>query len=664
MRPLLRIATVFIAAAMAAIDTASARRDSLPGQKSVFRYEYPAYLAFRGEMNRLTRTDRRAWVESVDSAAGFMKKFISEELEIDPQMAVRANTYAAEHSEKLALLHLNGEARRIWGHPEVLERYFPGHWVYRPGAKVTADLSAGDTEVRVADVTPFLGPGYPDQRATPKRYLPLQVLLVRLGPDGERLWYESEYAELVSVDPQRGCLTLKRGLHGSRQMDFAAGAAYVAPMAGGVWGGRVMWFYNLSSACPQDRRGRRANECYADEIASWFGPDGRLSAFDGIAFDVNYFDVSERGAQWDVDNNGTADGGWIAGRNVWEEGDLAFLARVREQLGDDRILSADAQHASNQQVPSLLDGMESEGLVQHNDMWRGFSRALNTHLYWTDHRRSAVDYRYVVMKVLGPDAPEALRMRRFGAAVANCIGAFTTDVPGRGHLPEPFRTPGSLGRVKGPLIRYAEGFEPVVSLSGKELAERLTSSGCGVAVRESGVEVSAPGGTESCAEGEIPEIRLTLRGLNLPEGDAVFVVRARLEEPASASAAEYEVPARLWLRPDSLPVYDTNAQYNEYFCNLYGLFGCDRTEPMSYYFRDLKPALCDVTLIVRGARRFVLERVEVRNAPDVVMREFEHGFVVANPSLHPVEIDVGRYCERAAGRTVVVPAVDAVYVAF
>ena len=490
------------------------------------------------------------------------------------------------------------------------------------------------------------------------------MLLVRLGPDGERLWYESEYAELVSVDPQRGCLTLKRGLHGSRQMDFAAGAAYVAPMAGGVWGGQVMWFYNLSSACPQDRRGRRANECYADEIASWFGPDGRLSAFDGIAFDVNYFDVSERGAQWDVDNNGTADGGWIAGRNVWEEGDLAFLARVRELLGDGRILSADAQHASNQQLPSLLDGMESEGLVQHNDMWRGFSRALNTHLYWTDHRRSAVDYRYVVMKVLGPDAPEAFRMRRFGAAVANCIGAFITDVPGRGHLPEPFRTPGSLGRVKGPLIRYAEGFEPVVSLSGKELAERLTSSGCGVAVRESGVEVSAPGGTESCAEGEIPELRLTLRGLNLPEGDAVFVVRARLEEPASASAAEYEVPARLWLRPDSLPVYDTNAQYNEYFCNLYGLFGCDRTEPMSYYFRDLKPALCDVTLIVRGARRFVLERVEVRNAPDVVMREFEHGFVVANPSLHPVEIDVGRYCEQAAGRTVVVPAVDAVYVAF
>lgn len=664
MKSIRRIETVVIAVAMAAVFAASARVENPSGPKSVFRYEYPAYLAFRGEMNRLTRTDRRAWVESVDSAAGFMKKFISEELEIAPQMAAWANDYAAGHPEKLAMLHLNGEARRIHGHPEVLERYFPGHWVYRPGAEMTANLSVGDTLVRVADVTPFLGPGYPVQRTTPKRYLPLQVLLVRLGSDGERLWYESEYAELVSVDPQRESLVLRRGLHGSRQMDFAAGAAYVAPLAGGVWGGRVMWFYNLSSTCPRDRSGRQAGELYADEIASWFGPDGQLSAFDGIAFDVNYFDVSERGAQWDVDNNGTADGGWIAGCNVWEEGDLAFLARVREQLGDDRILSADAQHASNQQVPSLLDGMESEGFVQHNDMWRGFSRALNTHLYWMGYRRSAVDYRYVVMKVMGPDAPDARRMRRFGAAVANCLGAFTTDVSGREHLPESFRESGSLGRAKGPLIRYAAGFEPIVSLSGKELAERLTASGCRISLQEEGlVEVSAPDET-LCAEGEIPELRLTLRGLPLPAGDAVFEVRARLVEPASAAAATYGVPARLWLRPDSLPVYDRNPRYNAFFGDLYGLFGRERMEPMSYYFRNLTPGEQEVALTVRGARRFVLESIEVRNAPDVVMREFEHGFVIANPALQPVRIDAGRYCERAAGHTVTVPAVDAVYIAF
>ena len=216
-----------------------------------------------------------------------------------------------------------------------------------------------------------------------------------------------------------------------------------------------MWFYNLSSTCPRDRAGKQVGELYAEEIASWFAPDGRLHAFDGIAFDVNYFDVSERGAQWDVDNNGTADGGWIAGRNVWEEGDLAFLARVRELLGDGRLLSADAQHASNQQVPALLDGMESEGFVQHNDMWRGFSRAVNTHLYWMGHRRSDLDFRYVVLKVMGPDAPDALRMRRFGAAAACCLGAFTTDVSGREYLPEPFRNPGSWSRPPG-LLRSME----------------------------------------------------------------------------------------------------------------------------------------------------------------------------------------------------------------
>lgn len=663
MNPLWLVCAVAIVVTMPMVGRTSDRKGDPSGQKSLFRYEYPACLAFRGELNRWTRSDSLAWAASVDSASGFIKKCISEELEIGPQMARRANGYAGARTEKLALLHLNGEARRICGHPEVLERYFPGHWVYLPGTEVTASLSATDTLVRVADPTPFLGRGYPVQKSTPRRYLPLQVLLVRTGPDGEPLWYDSEYAEVVSVDRKQRTVALKRGLHGSRRLDFAAGRTRLMPLAGGVWGGQMMWFYNLSSVCPRDRAGKQAGELYAEEIASWFAPDGRLHAFDGIAFDVNYFDLSERGSRWDVDHNGVADGGWIAGRNVWEEGDLAFLARVRELLGDGCLLSADAQHASNQQVPALLDGMESEGLVQHNDIWRGFSRAVNTHLYWMGHRRSDLDFRYVVLKVMGPDAPDALRMRRFGAAAACCLGAFTTDVSGREYLPEPFRKPGSLGRATGKLIRYGEGFDPVVDLSGEELLARLSVSAGELALHAEGVEVTAPDGM-ACAEGEVPEIRLTLRDLQLPAGDALFRVRARLVEPASGAAAEYGVPAVLWLRPDKLPVYDPVPQYDEYHCNLYGLFGCGRMEPMSFYFRDLEPANREVSLLVRGARRLVLERVEVRNAPDVLMREFEHGFVMVNPSSRPVRIDVGRFCERAAGRTVIVPAVDAVYVAF
>lgn len=656
-------ALLFMIAAVGPAPGAAPSRDFLPGKEFLYAPRYPVYMAFRGEMNRRTRTDSLAWIHAIDSASGFMKKFISEELEIDPQMARWANAYAGTHPGKLVLLHLNGEARRICGHPEVLERYFPGHWVYLPGSTVTESLPSDGGTVEVADVTPFLGKGYPDRKSVPRSFRPLQVLLVRLGPDGERLWYESEYAEVVSVDRARRSIRLRRGLYGSRPLDFSARKSALLPIAGGVWGDRVMWFYNLSSACPRDRNGKQAHELYAEEIASWFAPGGRLHAFDGIAFDVNYFEVSKRGARWDVDSNGVSDGGWVAGRNCWQEGDIAFLQRVRTLLGEHRLLTADAQHAANQQLPTVLDGMESEGLVQHNDMWRGFSRALNTHLYWRDHRRSAVDYRYVVLKVMGTDAPEALRMRRFGAAAACCLGAAVTDVPAREYFPEPFRRPGSLGRTKGELIRYAERFAPVVSLRGEALRQRLSAPGCSLAADGEGVVVSDTARRKP-AEGEIPLIRLTLKELPLPAGDAVFRVRARLLTASSRQAAEYGVPAILWLKPDSLPTYDSRAQYNDLFGNLYGLFGSDRPEPMSYYFRDLAPCVSDVSMTVRGAASFRIESVEIYPAPDVIMREFDHGFIIANPSLHPVRINPGDFCPRAAGRTVEVPAVDARYVAF
>ena len=142
MNPLWQVCAVAIVVTMPMVGRTSDRKGNPSGQKSLFRYEYPACLAFRGELNRWTRSDSLAWAASVDSASGFIKKFISEELEIGPQMAGWANGYAGARPEKLALLHLNGEARRICGHPEVQERYFPGHWVYLPGTEVTAPLSS------------------------------------------------------------------------------------------------------------------------------------------------------------------------------------------------------------------------------------------------------------------------------------------------------------------------------------------------------------------------------------------------------------------------------------------------------------------------------------------------------------------------------------------
>lgn len=636
------------------------------GRKQALQHCYPWYMSFRGEYNRKISRDYGMWCRVMDVNAGLMQKFISEELVIDPEKASWANRYAEEHPEKLVMLHLNGEARQVQDFPEVMERYFPGHWVYEEGAMLTENVSRTGTVLKVDDIKPFLKRGYPVRNTSPLQHLPLKLLIVRLDGQGNRLWYESEFAEIEHVDASAGTVTVKRGIYGSRSLDFASGMAYVAPLAGGLWGKHVMPYYNLSSSCPVDRNGKKANEVYAEEIASWFAEGGILSAFDGIAFDVNYFDVSEKGSGWDVDNDGNADGGWIAGKNVWKEGDIMFFRYLRELVGDEFIISSDAQHWSNQQIPDILDGMESEGLVQHNDMWRGFSRAVNTHQYWKGHGRSHVDYRYVVMKIMGEDSMDALRYRRFGAASAFCLGAGVTwpvgdntEYSSMDFVPEEFRVSGSLGRHTAPLVRYAMEREPSYSRPGASLD--VSGDGLSCSVDVASLILSAePAGTE---DGNISEMCFAVKDVPVPSGDVVFSVTATVLEYDSEIGRDNHVPAVMWLEPSVLPAYDKNKRYDGYFKDLYGLFNSERPETMTYYFRNMQEGIQDVFIKVRGADKIRIDDIRVYNAPDVLIRNFENGVIVVNPSLSEVKVDLSAYAgnKKKRGTVVAVPPVDALY---
>ena len=397
-----------------------------PGQKSAFSDTWPRIFTFRGENSKTANASYNAWAEAQNGTSGFIKKFIPEEVPIAAATPGFANRYAEKNPEKLALLHLNGEARQVCDFPEVRERYFPGHWVYMPGTLLAENCSAVNTVLKVKNPKPLKQKGYIVRKGDKPEYLPQMVILVRLDEKGNRLWYESEFAEISALDSEAGTVTLRRGVYGTEPLAFRGGKTYIAPVAGGLWGKHVMFYYNLSSTCPKDKNGKQASDVFSDEIAAWLQPEGVLRQFDGICFDVNYSDVSERGAKWDVDNDGKADGGWIAGHNVWKEGDLNFFATLRKKIGDSYLITADGQHWDNQQFPGLLNGIESEGLVQHNDMWRGFSRTMNTHTYWMNHLGDKPQFRYVVMKLMGQDVRKALTSRRFGAACAACLGAAVT----------------------------------------------------------------------------------------------------------------------------------------------------------------------------------------------------------------------------------------------
>ena len=215
---------------------------------------------------------------------------------------------------------------------------------------------------------------------------------------------------------------VSRARYGSATASYSKGHAYLAPLAAGVWGGKPMWYYNLSSACPKDRQGRTAADVFVREIAEWFAPGGRLENIQGIAFDVNYWDVRRDG--WDTNNDGHADNGIIQDKNIWRAGDWYFLSQVRKALGDRYVLTCDGENCENQRAVGVLSGIESEGPVLPHDGFRGISTTINTHVYWMQNGGRSDAFRYIVLKLMNAaDAKRGVSLRRMATGLACCLGA-------------------------------------------------------------------------------------------------------------------------------------------------------------------------------------------------------------------------------------------------
>lgn len=613
--------------------------------KEAFNEGFPQGFAFRGEYLRTSRKDYQTWEGELAGEMGVIRKFVTEELPgINPETPGWAERFLRERPEKLMLLHLNGESRQVTTEAEVHQRYFPGHWVYEQGSPLSSALTKETTELGVEEIAPFKVDAYLDRgdNEDGKRWFPQILCLVPLDAKGKRDWYKAEFVVVTGVDKKRKTVSVKRGQLFSSAKTFAAGKAYVAPLAGGIWGGAPMAFYNLSSACPKDRQGRTAGEVFAAEIASWFRTGGPLATFDGVAFDVNYWQARE--AKWDVDNDGTGDGGTVDGVNVWRLGDWAFLNDLRKRLGDGHLITADAQHPNNQQAVGVLDGIESEGLVQHNDGFRGFSRAVNTHLYWAENNPRPLDFRYIVLKLKNPaDENRSDPLHRFAVGTACCLGARTTAIP-PGTLPEAFSAYGSLGMPAGELQRPARQAPDLLNGNGLEAVESKDGM---LARRAEGIEIKPKPGGDSAT--------IVLKGLKVPAGDLTLFLDMQAIDPLDGFGADTYVPRNVSVSFPEVPDYG-EGRYNAFYTELNGYIGTHRRSLVSFYLRrpNLPEQTLDITFTIEGRGRSLLHGLTAHSAADILVREFDHGVVVVNPSLASLAVPV-----QAA--TVTVPALDALF---
>ena len=395
---------------------------------------YPRAFFFRHSEQAHHQVDRglldyEDWDRTFCRLGGIMGKTLDEEIPGRSANIPLFSRFKKAHPEQLVLLHYNGNARDP---RDMTADFRAGHWIYYAGCRVTRDVPAvgGECDIHVQDPTLF--------RVDMGRYLGKNedVGICLLDEKGRPDWGASEQLQLLSIDKERKVLRVRRGGFGTVPRAFPAGKAHVAAHATeGPWGkpNNLLWYYNYSTHCPRDGKGRTCVDVLVDDVARRFAEGGELAAYDGLEFDVLHHEHGGRRAL-DMDGDGRGDNGVFDGVNTYGAGVVDFCRRLRAKMGDAPLIMADGMTSRSQRAFGHLNGIESEGWPSLGD-WeiRDWSGGLNRHRYWAAFGRRPV-FNYINHKYttsgtkpgqrVKPDVPFATH--RLVLAVAQCVDAAVT----------------------------------------------------------------------------------------------------------------------------------------------------------------------------------------------------------------------------------------------
>jgi len=622
---------------------------------------YPRAFFFRSSEGWAAneRITYERWEDCFSRLMGIEGKVLEEEV---PGRSLRNidffTRFKREHPEQLVLLHYNGNARD----PRFqIDDFFAGHWLYYNGATILGDVPEEEGETEIAVDNPAL------LKLNVGRYRNCHedVALCLLDAEGKPDWHRSEQVQLVAVDPSRKTIRVRRGCFGTRPRAFPAGRAYAAAhMTEGPWGQRshLLWYYNHSTRCPRDRRGRTCADVHCRELADRFLPGGELAAFDGLEFDVLHHTASRRsaGRAADCDADGKPDGGVFDGVDTYGVGVIEFCRDLRAKLGPDRIIQADGANRHNQRAFRILNGIESEGWPHLSD-WeiRDWSGGLNRHFYW-QHNAHPPAFSYVNHKFTAagagpgervrPEVPFAVHRLVLAAAVLTDSAVCYSFVPDAeaGELIGVWdelrkgteNQLGWLGRPKGPAIRLAEKQPDIVAVSLRETKPHLAERDgyCASLLRRltgEGVEFAPDGGQVkvTAADPAAGELRFRLSEVPCNGPDLCVFVTAR-GTPRHGYPAE---AARLM----TVGVVSPDRRDSSRPVPLMSWLG-DRDFRSGFYFHDVAADTVDLECMIEGSEPVWISSVRAFAHPDAIYREFEHGLVLANPSPRPYAFDLER----------------------
>jgi len=358
-----------------------ASADRNPAELRIMDGNYPPVFFFRSSEGPPSRKGAvwGEWESEYSRLMGIMGKCLDEEvLGREGNNPVWFSKFKDKNPDQVVLLHFNGNARDP---RHGTGKYFPGHWIYRKAVPITADLPAenGESEIKVESVSDF--------KVNSGRYRTSNddIALFGVTKDGQHDWNYCEQVQLISVDPKKNTIRVRRGCYGTKPLAFQAGASRTAVHAvEGPWGktNNIMWFYNFSTHCPLDAEGRSCADRVIDDLAVWFGKDGKLEKFDGLEFDVLH-----NVTRGDTTGDGETDDGLVDGINAYGIGVYQFARKLRRRLGPDTIIQADGALGPggerSQRANEFLNGIESEGWPNLSDWdFDDWSGGINRHNFW------------------------------------------------------------------------------------------------------------------------------------------------------------------------------------------------------------------------------------------------------------------------------------------
>lgn len=629
------------------------------GTKEVFIEEYPKTLSFRNDKLGI-RDTFSAWEKEHLTFNSITKKYLKEEIDMPTIIAEWANIYSKKHPKKLMLVHLNGEGRSV-NDPDMHKLYFPGHWVYEEGTIPVSDIDRKQKTIELQNANPFSEKAYTVHgKDVGIDKLPHDIILVELDEKGNRLWNKYEYATLEKVNYKSNLITIKRGMYNTKQRIFKKGRTYIAPIAGDFWGGNLMWYYNLSIACPLDSNKNSASNVFVNEMKNWFRKNGILENIDGIGFDVNYFEAKHK--TWDTNNDGKADQGFVDRKNIWRPGDIAFLKNIRAAFGDEFIITADGWRDDMQRAVGILNGMETEGLCRYNDGFRQISRTINQHIYWNMHNNTKYQFSYITSKLRHPDdAKISTQLHRMGMGISACLGItyaysaplFIPEAVG-GDLNQINWLGKPLGNMKYTFTESADLLKNSGLNFNDELISRFNLKKVDYQIIDNALHIK--GKSEDVLEKMVipgPEVEI-------PQGDLIISFEAKAIEGFKELKNDSLIPRKINIKLDGLPQLPTEPMNTKRLYNdLSGFMGMKGFTPQMFYFRNVGGSDKKLKILFEAEEQgeFAIQNLRVYNDPCGIYREFENGIVLVNTSLSPIQFDLGKLFgnEKSYKRLKVIP---------